>query len=243
MYVLTNFIYVKLLGIIGLTYLTLNIDINNSKIAEDQQVKSDVQEKPKNIESVSEQSEKPKYKVQTRTTITNFYKNSSHPFVCLFTFIFKIAAFIIYIIISFFSNQKGLIYLSVILLGSVDFWITKNISGRLLVGLRWWNEVKKDGKEVWIFESKNEKIDATADKSVFWTSLYINGGGWAILFLFKLITLSVTNAIIAFTMLVFAGVNLYGFFKCSKEQQNKLSKLGTKVVSDVAKQQIRNMAK
>ena len=42
-------------------------------------------------------------------------------------------------------------------MGSVDFWITKNISGRFLVGLRWWNEVKKDGKEVWIFESKNEK--------------------------------------------------------------------------------------
>ena len=132
--------------------------------------------------------------------------------------------------------------MSVILLGSVDFWITKNISGRFLVGLRWWNEVKKDGKEVWIFESKNEKSEATADKSVFWTSVYMNGGGWAILFLFKLITLSITNAIIAFTMLVFAGVNLYGFYKCSKEQQNKISKLGTRVASDLAKQGIRNMA-
>ena len=118
--------------------------------------------------------------------------------------------------------------MSVILLGSVDFWITKNVSGRFLVGLRWWNEVKKDGKEVWIFESKNEKMEATADKSIFWTSLYVNGGGWAILFLFKLITLSITNAIIAFTMLIFAGVNLYGFFKCSKEQQGRLKKFGTK---------------
>ena len=127
-------------------------------------------------------------------------------------------------------------------MGSGDFWITKNIIGRFLVGLRWWNEVKKDGKEVWIFESKNEKSEATADKSVFWTSIYMNGVGWAILFLFKLITLSITNAIIAFTMLVFAGVNLYGFYKCSKEQQNKLSKLGTRVASDLAKQGIKNMA-
>ena len=206
------------------------------------QVKNEAPKQEK-LESINKPpSEKPKYKVQTRTTITNFYKNSSHPFICLFTFIFKMAAFIIYIIISFFTEKKGLIYLSVILLGSVDFWITKNISGRFLVGLRWWNEVKKDWKEVWIFESKNEKIEATADKSVFWTSLYLNGGGWAILFLFKLITLSITNAIIAFTMLVFAGVNLYGFFKCSKEQQNKLSKFGTKVASGVAKQGIKNMA-
>ena len=215
--------------------------MNKSKNAEEQQVHNETENK--NTESISKApSEKPKFKVQTRTTITNFYKNSSHPFICFFTFIFKIASFVIYIIISFFSNKKGLIYLSVILLGSVDFWITKNISGRFLVGLRWWNEVKKDGKEVWIFESKNEKIDATADKSVFWTSLYLNGGGWAILFLFKLITLSITNAIIAFTMLVFAGVNLYGFFKCSKEQQSKLSKLGTNIASGVARQGIKNMA-
>ena len=134
-----------------------------------------------------------------------------------------------------------MIYLSVILLGSVDFWITKNVSGRFLVGLRWWNEVKKDGKEVWIYESKNEKIESTSDKSVFWTSLYVNGGGWAILFLFKLITLSITNAIIAFTMLIFAGINLYGFFKCSKDQQGKLNKLGTKAVSNLAREGIRNI--
>ena len=151
------------------------------------------------------------------------------------------AAFIIYIIISFFTEQKGLIYLSVILLGSVDFWITKNVSGRFLVGLRWWNEVKKDGKEVWIFESKNEKTEATSDKSVFWTSLYVNGFGWAILFLFKLITLSITNAIIAFTMLIFAGINLYGFYKCSKEQQGKLTKLGTKAVSNIVRERIQNL--
>ena len=134
-----------------------------------------------------------------------------------------------------------MIYLSVILLGSIDFWITKNVSGRFLVGLRWWNEVKKDGKEVWIFESKNEKLESSSDKSVFWTSLYVNGGGWAILFLFKLITLSITNAIIAFTMLIFAGINLYGFFKCSKDQQGKLNKLGTKAVSNLAREGIRNI--
>ena len=26
--------------------------------------------------------------------------------------------------------------------------------GRLLVGLRWWNDVKDDGSNVWVFESK-----------------------------------------------------------------------------------------
>ena len=190
---------------------------------------------------ITAQNAKSVEKEQNRNSITNFYKTAAHPIICLFTFIFKLAAFIIYIIISFFTDQKGLIYLTVILLGSVDFWITKNVSGRFLVGLRWWNEVKKDGKEVWIFESKNEKTEATSDKSVFWTSLYVNGFGWAILFLFKLITLSITNAIIAFTMLIFAGINLYGFYKCSKEQQGKLTKLGTKAVSNIVRERIQNI--
>jgi hypothetical protein len=52
--------------------------------------------------------------------------------------------------------MDSIAYLVTILLGSADFYITKNISGRLLVGLRWWNEVKEDGTEVWIYESKNE---------------------------------------------------------------------------------------
>ena len=220
----------------------MDIEINNSQKPKEQQITQQKEEKnenlqvtPKNAQSITQ--------AQSRASITNFYRNASHPIICIFTFIFKIAAFIIYIIISFFTNQKGLIYLSVILIGSVDFWITKNVSGRFLVGLRWWNEVKKDGKEVWIYESKNEKIEATADKSVFWTSLYVNAGGWAILFLFKLITLSITNAIIAFTMLMFAGINLCGFFKCSKEQQGKLNKLGTKAVSNFAKKRIENIGK
>ena len=205
-------------------------------------MKQEKVEKPENIQ-VTQKNVQSIAKVQNKTSFTNFYRNSSHPIICLLTFIFKLAAFVIYIIISFFTKQKGLVYLSVILLGSVDFWITKNVSGRFLVGLRWWNEVKKDGKEVWIYEIKNEKAEATSDKSVFWTSLYVNGGGWAILFLFKLITLSITNAIIAFTMLIFAGINLYGFFRCSKEQQGKLNKLGTKAVSNLAKEGIQNLGR
>lgn len=88
--------------------------------------------------------------------ISNFMKHAAHPGVCLLTIIFKIGAIIAFILLDLFIDSEALAYLVVILLASVDFWITKNLSGRLLVGLRWWNEVKEDGKEVWIFESKHE---------------------------------------------------------------------------------------
>ena len=36
-------------------------------------------------------------------------------------------------------------------------------------------------------------------------------------------------------MLVFSGINLYGYFKCSKDQQNKITKLGSKLAVKAAK--------
>ncbi len=105
-------------------------------------------------------------------------------------------------------TRDAIAYLAVIIIGSADFWYTKNIAGRLLVGLRWWNEVKEDGTEVWIFESKNEskkniilEKEHGGDSTVFWTGLYINGGIWAALFIWDLIRLR------------FVWVNLFFIFR------------------------------
>lgn len=42
------------------------------------------------------------------------------------------------------------------ILAAADFWTVKNVTGRILVGLRWWSRIKDDGKEEWIFESLPE---------------------------------------------------------------------------------------
>ena len=36
----------------------------------------------------------------------------------------------------------------------MDFWTVKNITGRLLVGLRWWNHIDENGQSKWIFENR-----------------------------------------------------------------------------------------
>jgi hypothetical protein len=61
-----------------------------------------------------------------------------------------------------------LVYIIVLSLVIIDFWVTKNITGRyehyslfkfrILVGLRWWNNIKEDGTEEWIFESSDQSI-------------------------------------------------------------------------------------
>lgn len=80
--------------------------------------------------------------------------NSRHPYVTLFHLAFRIAAIVVYMLCGWFSNSFIASFVTVVLLLSMDFWTVKNITGRLMVGLRWWNYVDDDGKSHWVFESR-----------------------------------------------------------------------------------------
>lgn len=165
-------------------------------------------------------------------TIKNIIHNANHPILCMILIVIKCVALLSFILFGFFIKSE-IIYLIVILLGVCDFWITKNIAGRRLVGLRWWNEVKENGDEVWIFESKNKHIETQTDKNVFWITLYINTALWFFLFLYEMITFSITWFVIAVIMLMFACINLYGYLKCSEDQQRKIGLIGSKLAMKV----------
>lgn len=76
------------------------------------------------------------------------------------------------------------------LLLSADFYYLKNIAGRRLVGLRWWNEVDQStGDSKWVFESfepGSKEINAT-DSRFFWLALYVQPLFWIALGLVALI--------------------------------------------------------
>ena len=109
-----------------------------------------------NIQAPNPQNHNEAQNNQDQITMSNFISKASNPMICIFTIIFKIGAIASFILLDIFVSNEAIAYLVVIILSSADFWTTKNISGRILVGLRWWNEVKENGEEVWIFESKNE---------------------------------------------------------------------------------------
>lgn len=58
-----------------------------------------------------------------------------------------------------FSDSFVELFIAIILLLAVDFWTVKNVTGRLMVGLRWWNRVKEDGTSEWVFEAKKVNED------------------------------------------------------------------------------------
>lgn len=74
-----------------------------------------------------------------------------------------------------------LVFILTLLLLSADFYYLKNIAGRRLVGLRWWNEVDTaSGDSHWVFESAdpNVRTITATDKRFFWLSLYVTPALW-----------------------------------------------------------------
>lgn len=127
---------------------------------------------------------------------------SSHPLVCVLHMLFKALALFFYMFGGWFAHSSdkrvtGANFITIavicILLLAADFWVVKNVTGRLLVGLRWWNKVDGDTTQ-WIFESHDEhqqqqqgadgSIGAVGsrysafDKTVFWWVLYITPLLW-----------------------------------------------------------------
>lgn len=82
------------------------------------------------------------------------YSNFRHPYVTFFHLFFRGMAVLSYILCGWFSDSFITSFVVVVLMLSADFWTVKNITGRLLVGLRWWNYIDDDGQSHWVYESK-----------------------------------------------------------------------------------------
>ncbi len=83
-------------------------------------------------------------------------------------------------------------FILTLLLLSADFYYLKNIAGRRLVGLRWWNEVNtSNGDSHWVFESSdpNTRVINATDKRFFWMSLYATPALWIGLAILALVRL------------------------------------------------------
>mmetsp|Transcript_17336 Transcript_17336/g.16544 ORF Transcript_17336/g.16544 Transcript_17336/m.16544 type:complete len:154 (-) Transcript_17336:28-489(-) len=121
-----------------------------------------------------------------------------------------------------FVDDLVFTYITVLLLSVLDFWVVKNITGRLLVGLRWWNEIKDDGSEQWVFESLDEKNVNKSDGRVFWYSMYITPAIWIVFIIVSALKFNVQNITICVIGLFLAFTNLGGYVKCAKNHQQKL---------------------
>ena len=133
------------------------------------------------------------------------------------------------------TNEVGgyvMTYVIVTIQSAPDFWTVKNVSGRLLVGLRWWNRVDDKGESHWQFESfEDRRFVHPTDSNVFWMTLFGAPLVWALLGIGAVITLHFMWLLLCLVALGLCGINLYGYIRCKKDARTKLTALGGTVLS------------
>ncbi|KAL5116950.1 Golgi apparatus membrane protein tvp23 [Pleosporales sp. CAS-2024a] len=151
------------------------------------------------------------------------WRLSSHPITLLTFLFFRVASLLVYLLgLRLLSNNFVLIFIVTILLLAMDFYYLKNIAGRRLVGLRWWNEVDTatgDGR--WVFESadpESRQQNAT-DKRFFWIALYAQPVLWVVLAIVALAGLNFIWLTLVVIALVLTITNTLAFSRCDKFSQ------------------------
>jgi len=109
-----------------------------------------------------------------------------------------------------------------VVLLSADFWTVRNVSGRVLVGLRFWNQVDDDGTSYWVFESRDPSQPANAvDSKMFWMALYASPAAWIALLFVGILKFNISFLPIVLLALVFNFTNVIGFTYADRDAKRK----------------------
>lgn len=174
----------------------------------------------------------------------SIFSQSNNPKVLMFHFLFRTLAIIIYLFCGWFTSSYVLIFVILVLLLSFDFWTVKNVSGRILVGLRWWNQIRPDGSSSWMFESKRDSTSSInpTDYRLFWWSLYGYAAFWLLLSFFALIQLSIKWLIVTILASILNMANVIGYTRCDKDAKRRIiGSMSDSVVGELLKSQWQSM--
>ncbi|KAF8225011.1 DUF846-domain-containing protein [Tricholoma matsutake] len=154
--------------------------------------------------------------------LAGIFRQSAHPLALFFLFFFRIAAISVYILCGFFTSNYVLSTVTVVVLLAMDFWNCRNVAGRTLVGLRFWNQVDDDGESYWVFESRDpSRPPNPVDARMFWIALYAFPLLWAALFIVSLLKLGFAFIPIVILALIFNVTNVIGFTYADRDAKQR----------------------
>uniref|UniRef100_A0ABI7XLX9 Golgi apparatus membrane protein TVP23 homolog n=2 Tax=Felis catus TaxID=9685 RepID=A0ABI7XLX9_FELCA len=163
---------------------------------------------------------------------TDFDSKFRHPVASFFHLFFRVSAIVVYLLCELFSSSFIACMVTIILLLSCDFWAVKNVTGRLMVGLRWWNHIDEDGKSHWVFESRKDsaqesKTVSEAESRIFWLGLIACPVLWVIFAFSALFSFRVKWLAVVIMGVVLQGANLYGYIRCKVGSRKNLTNMAT----------------
>ena len=163
------------------------------------------------------------------------FSTASHPIACLFHLLFKGAAIFRYfsnlytfsfLFLNLFIGNEIVTFVVILVLSAMDFWTVKNITGRILVNLRWWSDIDEVGNEKWVFESNDDperkrEIGAT-DSFVFWAGLYLTPVAWGLFAFMDFIGFKFFWMYVCIMGFILSFTNTMAFYQCQKDHQSKV---------------------
>ncbi|RPD82609.1 DUF846-domain-containing protein [Lentinus tigrinus ALCF2SS1-7] len=154
--------------------------------------------------------------------IAGILRQSAHPAVLSCLYFFRIAAITVYILGGFFIANYVLSSVIVVVLLAMDFWNCRNVAGRRLVGLRYWNQVDDDGESYWVFESRDPSRPANPiDSKMFWIAVYTFPLLWLALLIVSILKFNLSFVPIVVLALVFNVTNAIGFTYADRDAKQK----------------------
>uniref|UniRef100_A0A8C9JNP4 Golgi apparatus membrane protein TVP23 homolog n=1 Tax=Panthera tigris altaica TaxID=74533 RepID=A0A8C9JNP4_PANTA len=168
-----------------------------------------------------------------------------HPLATFFHLFFRVSAIVTYVCCDWFS--RSLVGCFVTTTRSLrrawgpSVHVPQNVTGRLLVGLRWWNHIDEDGKGRWIFEARkvpSRSVATEAEARIFWLGLIICPLIWTVFFFSTLFSLKLEWLGGDRPALVIAGIslqaaNLYGYVLCKMGGERDISKITASFLSQM----------
>ncbi|KAK1223789.1 Golgi apparatus membrane protein tvp23 [Marasmius sp. AFHP31] len=154
--------------------------------------------------------------------IAGIFRQSTHPVVLFFLYFFRIAAITLYLLAETVVDNYVLSTVLVVVLLAMDFWNCRNVAGRTLVGLRFWNQVDDDGESYWVFESRDPSRPANpVDSKMFWIAIYVFPALWVALLLVCIIRFGLSYLPIVILALIFNITNAVGFTYADRDSKQR----------------------
>ncbi|KAI1202354.1 hypothetical protein F5X97DRAFT_287446 [Nemania serpens] len=150
------------------------------------------------------------------------WRLSSHPITLITFLVFRASSLFVYFFGFLWFKNLVLVFIVTILLLAADFYYLKNIAGRRLVGLRWWNEVDAStGDSQWVFESSEPgtKVVNPTDARFFWLAMYSQPILWVALAILAIASFNFMWLPLVAIALVLTITNTLAFSRCDKFSQ------------------------
>ncbi len=148
------------------------------------------------------------------------FHSSRSPITAVFHYLFKFLALFVYLFGGWMSNNFVVIGVICILLLCFDFWTVKNVTGRLMVGLRWW---RNDETNDWVFESyENPSEISPADSKLFWFGLYGAPAIWIGMLVIGILKFNLQWVVIVAVGVALGIANIIGYTKCSNDAKQRV---------------------